>query len=216
MDDQKALSAVSRSLRRSFVAKIQVVTVTIREDLALVNQSWPLLSMVTLQTKGYCYVSPPPARSLACVGVLAKVPAHASTPDLPRTSPLTHMREPEVHEKIFMLTPLNTSASLALASPATQQLAHYLLAKWRKLTPFSLICTDQPAAGVALIAQLSKGGCSLSLHLNFLNLAWCGLTAQDCLVLSQGDWPALAVLVLSNNRIDAEGIALLAKGKWRD
>ena len=49
MDDQKALSAASKSLRYPFVAQIQIVTVTYNEDFAFITQCWwPLLSMVVL------------------------------------------------------------------------------------------------------------------------------------------------------------------------
>ena len=130
MDDQKALSAVSRSLRRSFVAKIQVVTVTNDKDLALVNQSWPLLSMVILHTEVDRYfASLQSARSLALVDISAKVTVPVSTPDMSQSSLLPYM--PRIYEKIFLLKPLHTSASLALASSAAKQLADHLLGSGR-------------------------------------------------------------------------------------
>ena len=119
MNDQKALSAASRSFCRSFVAKIQVVTVKSEQDLPLVNQSWPLLSMVILQPwRCWSHAVLPSERNLAsvCVQVSGSSPSS---------------------EKIFMLKPLHTS-SLSVASSAAQQLACYLLAKWPTLTSFSL------------------------------------------------------------------------------
>lgn len=45
-DDQKAPSTASRSFREHFVAQVQFVTVTCKEDLALlIRYRWPLLSM---------------------------------------------------------------------------------------------------------------------------------------------------------------------------
>ena len=196
MDDQKALSAASRSFRRSFVAKIQVVTVKSEQDLALVNQSWPLLSMVILQPRRRrSHAALPSERNLAsvCVQVTGSSPSS---------------------EKIFMLKPLHTS-SLSVASSAAQQLAYYLLAKWPKLQLFSINHLELLAAGVVIVAQLVKADCLSSRHLEHLNLSNCGLGSHDCLVLIQGNWPALRTLQLIHNRIDADGMALLAKGKWR-
>ena len=207
MDDQKALSAVSRSLRRSFVAKIQVVTVTNEKDLALVNQSWPLLSMVILHTEVDRYfASLHSARSLARVGISAKVTVPVLTPDMSQSSLLPIM--PDIYEKFFLLKPLHTSASLALASSAAKQLAHHLLGMWPKLRSFKLTNVELPAVGVAIIAQLAKGDCS---SLYQLTLSHCGFGTEGCLLLSQANWPALRMLDLTNNRINAEGTALLAK-----
>ena len=196
MDDQKALSAASRSFRRSFVAKIQLVTVESEQDLALVNQSWPLLSMVTLRHRRRSSDAILPSdRGLACVCVQVGGFGYSS-------------------EKIFMLKPLHTSSSLSVSASAAQQLAHHLWAKWRSLTLFSINDLELPAAGVAIIAQLASADCLSALCMNHLNLSHCGLATQDCLALSQGNWPALRTLELTHNRIDAEGMALLAKGKW--
>ena len=198
MDDQKALSAASRSFCRSFVAKIQLVTVKREQDLALVNQSWPLLSMVILRPKR-CWSSIdavlPSGRGLASVCIQVCGHRYSS-------------------EWIFMLQPLYTSSSLSASASAAQQLAHYLLAKWPTLTSFSLNHLELPAAGMAIIAQLVKADCLSSRQLDYLNLSHCGLATQDCLILSQGNWPALRTLELTHNRIDAEGMALLAKAKW--
>ena len=209
MDDQKALSAVSRSLRNSFVAKVRVVTVACKADLALVNYSWPLLSMVIL-IEDDCYLpSPPSDRSLVCVGVSAR-PVSA-----PILQPfITYAEESCLcgrTSKIFMLRPLHTSASLAWASLAAQQLGHHLTANWPDLNSFSLTHLKLPALSVAIIAQLAKGNFS---SLGYLKLSKCGLAAQSCLHLSQGNWPALEHLELANNGIDAEGMALLAKANW--
>ena len=197
MDDQKALSAASRSFRRSFVAKIQLVTVKREQDLALVNQSWPLLSMVILQLgRHWSGALLPSEWNLACVCV--QVGGYR------RNS-----------EKIFMLQPLHTSSSLSSPAAAAQQLALDLLAKWPYLTTFSLNNLELPAAGVTFIAQLIKADCLYLLGVGYLNLSHCGLATQDCLVLSEGNWPALRTLELTHNSIDAVvGMTLLAKGKW--
>ena len=208
MNDQKALSAVSRSLRRSFVAKIQVVTVTDEEDVALVNQSWPLLSMVILQTKRACYyASLPSVRSLAHVCISAKDTMFAV--DVSDIWLIPYIADS--YKKIFMLKPLHTSASLALASWAPQQLAHQWLGIRHKLRMFSLTHVELPAVGMAIIAQLAKGDCSSLVQ---LTLSQCGLATEGCLLLSQGNWPTLRMLELTDNGINAEGTALLAKTNW--
>ena len=197
MADQKALSLASRSFRRSFVAKIQLVTVKREQDLALVNQSWPLLSMVILKPRHpWSHAVLPSTRGLAAVCVSLSGFSH-------------------IIEKIFMLQPVHTPSSLSASASAAPQLAKYLLAKWPKLESFSINHLELPAAGVVIVAQLIKADCLSSGHLAHLNLSDCGLGSHDCLVLIQGNWPALKTLQLSHNRIDADGMALLAKGKWR-
>ena len=143
VDDQKALSAASRSFRRSFVAKIQLVTVKNKQDLALVNQSWPLLSMVILRPKrrwSSIDAVLPSVRGLASVCIQLYGYHYSS-------------------EWIFMLQPLHTSSSLSASASAAQQLAHYWLAKWPTLTSFSLNQMELPAAGMAIIAQLVEADC---------------------------------------------------------
>ena len=181
MHDQNALSAASRSFRRSFVAKIRVVTVTCDEDLTLVNYGWPLLSMVTLQTDCYL-VSPPLNRCLACVAVIGKVTTQLLASILLLCfNALKH--KPgfcEFNSRIFMLRHLHTSASQAWASSAAQQLAHHLTAKRPELSSFSLTRLKLPALAVTVIAQLAKGSWPSLTH---MPLSQCALTAQMCLPL---------------------------------
>ena len=208
MDDQKALSAASRSFRRSFVAKIRVVTVACEAHLASVNYGWPLLSMVILQTD-YCYLPAPPSdRSMACVRVSAKVSVPVSAQ---LCWPPFSVSLPVRTGNIFVLRPLHTTASLAWASTAAQQLAHHLTAKWSELDFFSVTHLKLPALGVAIVAQLANGDYS---SLVSLKLSQCGLAAQGCLHVSRGNWPALRFLDLTRNEIDVGGIALLAKANW--
>ena len=51
MNDQKALSAASRSFAKALLlGQIRVVALACEADLALVNYGWPLLSMVFLDS----------------------------------------------------------------------------------------------------------------------------------------------------------------------
>lgn len=212
MDDQKALSAANMSFRKSFVVKIRAVSVTCKADLALVNYSWPLLSMVILQTEFCCHLpSPPSDRSLAYASVSAYATVPASVPILPFTIDMPEHCLSGRNGKICMLRPLHTTASLAWASTAAQQLADHLAAKRPKLNTCSLTHFKLPALGVAIIAQLAKIGYP---SLFGLKLPQCGLSAQGCLHLNQGNWPALKYLDMTNNEIDVEGMALLTKANW--
>ena len=62
----------------------------------------------------------------------------------------------------------------------------------------------------AIIAQLMK---SSWLMLSSLSLSNC-LNAQDCLLLSQGDWANLKYSGVPNNCLDFEAMEFLVKGNW--
>lgn len=214
MYDQRALSAANRSLCKSFVAEIRVVTVACQADLVSVNYCWPQLSMVILLAEYACYLASPPSdRSPACVGVSAKVSVPASGPILPAFTGYTPcVQQPGHTGKIFMRRPLHTTASLAWASTAAQQLAQHLTVKSRsELDSFSLTHLQLPALGMAIIAQLANGDYASLLR---SKLSQCGLDAQSFLHLSRGNWPALRFVKLTRNEIDVGGMALLAKANW--
>ena len=56
-----------------------------------------------------------------------------------------------------MLRPLHSTASLAWAFTAAQQLAQPLTAKWSELGSFPLTHLKLPALGVAITVQLAEG-----------------------------------------------------------
>ena len=200
-DAQKALSAVSRSLRERRMAQARVVTVPCEQDLRLINKwsgkgwcRWPLLSLISLCTYRYPYVNALPIHH-------QRLEAHVYISS-----------EKEPHAVLSLLRPLHTPAnSSAWVSTAAQQLANHMAAKWPELSSFGMGCVRLDAVGTAIIAQLAQGKWP---SLRYLGLSDCRLGAQGVLPLSQGKWPGLQVLQLSGNCLDAEGMALLANGNW--
>ena len=90
----------------------------------------------------------------------------------------------------FKLKLLQTSAS-DLAWPGVpwaslaQQLAHQITVKWPMVETLSICSQSSPAVGTAIIAQLTKG--------TWLSLVRSkhGLSAEDFVLLRQGNCPAL-------------------------
>lgn len=191
---QKALSAASRSFRELFIAQVQAVTVTSREDFDLLFKcKWPLLSMVIHESDKRDDPFAPSDRTVAYVTTLA--------------------RDYQTHASIFFLKPLPTSGKgdLAWAPSAGQQLAHHLTARSPDLTVLSLQDVQIHVLGIAIIAQIVNSSWSALLN---LCLRGCGLGVEGVTLLIQGNWPVLKGLHLSKNCLDAEAMSLLVKGDW--
>ena len=91
-----------------------------------------------------------------------------------------------------MLKPLQTSASeLAWTALAAQQLARQITAKWPELESLSVCSQNLPGFGTAITAQLTQSNWS---SLAILSILKHELSADDCLLLSQGNWAALKTL----------------------
>lgn len=192
MDDQKALSATSRSFRGRFIAQVQIVTSTDVGEFALgINCRWPLLSMVILLNRDAIWPEvQPPDRVLAHVAVADREFDPAS---------------------IFMLRPLYTSAPDLAWVPLAAQLTRQVTIKWPGLVLFLIFNVELPALATAIIAQLRIGRWP---SLGDVHLSNCELSAQALSLLGQSKWPALMRLDVSRTGLDAEGMAMLAKGNW--
>lgn len=191
-DAQKALAAVSRDFRETFISQIQVVTVATREDVALVLQrSWPRLSMIVLRN-GFLWSFDVGNRSQANIQLTSSTSREFAS--------------------IVLLRPLKTPlCELALASTAAKQLAHQLTIKWPQLTILRLENLTLPRLSTAILTELNDK-CWPSLQ--ELQLCQAGLTGQDWLLLSQGKYPTLQLLSVMGDGLDAEGMALLVQGSW--
>ena len=112
---------------------------------------------------------------------------------------------------IFMFKPLhNVATDLPWTRLAAQQLAHQMRIRWPLMDSFTMSRVhDLDGLGIEVVSQLVKTTWTKLVH---LHLPECDVKAQGFLMLSQGVWPGLKFLDVSRNCLDAEGIALLAKG----
>lgn len=187
---RKALSATSRGFRNCFVAQVQVVTVTSREDLdSVLRREWPKLSMVILMNEHTFCTS---ERLLARI-VLSEESSKTSA-------------------DFFLLRPLQAIASdLFWASSAAQQLAHQMTASWPSPDSVELWDVKETAMSTALMAELSKANLSSLASVSFIN---CQLNSEGLSLLCQARWHALAYIYIAGSPLDAKGMAVLVTGDW--
>ena len=195
-DDQKALSATSRSFREYFIAQVKVITVSSDEEVALaIKKQWPAFTMVIHNSHFafvYDFYRGLPERVLAVVKVLTLCDRKEAT--------------------IFMLRPKHSPASdAALAKQAAKQLLQQLSARRPQLRHFTLIKVELPVVSLAILATLNTSEWPL---LTDLNLSDSDLGAQGVKFLVRTRYPMLQRLNLSWNRLDAKATALLAQGNW--
>ena len=179
-DIQKALSATCRSLREHCIAQVRAVTVWCVKDFALVIRCrWPRLSLVVLQNE----------RAHSCV-------SHCMKKGL-----ISVYVSAEANQAVICM--LHTpAADLAWAPLAAQQLAHQMRTKWPCMHTFLLSNMRLDGLNMKIVSQLVKGTWT---SLVSLTLSHCELKAQGFLLLSQGNWPCLQLVNVSNNCLGCYG-----------
>ena len=224
MADQKALTAGSRSFRECFIAQVPVVTTTCQQDFGLGNE----MQLAPAQHDRY-------TESAASALVLLYTTTVRKEAGSCRVFGAAAIKHAVVH----MLRPLHASASdmaWNFQQLAAQQLAHQMTVKWPGLSSITLNNVKyRPWASRLWHSSPGATGHHWSTWASARS-AWCGLNidAQCLSLLLQGDWPALRSIDVSNllgdkssllwpapksvdelnNCVDAEGMALLAKGNW--